>query len=228
MNGFRHTTAKQDPAGSWIYPELHRSGPHAEPWRPEGASPVKRTVPAASPAKVPEPVADRFDEGVQEGRRQMEEELRKELDEYLLGEEQVFAHLGESLREQVCQFRASWERDAVKLVLTIAERVVKKEIAIDNDFVIRQIQEAIRRVWGVDRLKLRVNPADEEYVKGQRSLLATMSDSVREFIIEPDETIERGGCMIDSDAGNIDARVSTQMKNIESGLLPQVAREEIG
>jgi flagellar assembly protein FliH len=230
MHGFRHTAGdagKQDGINNWTYPVLHRSATQAEAWRPKGAPPVQRTAAASSAPTTPEPAADRFEEGVAEGRRQMEEELRRELDEYLLGEEQVFAHLGESLREQICQFRTTWEHDAVRLVLTIAQRVVKNEIAIDNDFVIRQIQEAVRRVWGVDRLKLRVNPADEEYVKAQRPLLATMSDSVREFIIEADESIERGGCMIESDSGNIDARVSTQLKNIETGLLPQTPREEL-
>jgi Flagellar biosynthesis/type III secretory pathway protein len=45
------------------------------------------------------------------------------------------------------------------------------------------------------------------------------ADSVREIVIESDNKVERGGCIIESDLGNIDARLSTQFELIEEALL---------
>lgn len=211
--------------GAWEFPVL-RKNPVVP--APEACERPGRTVPGEAPqqdAVCAEP--DRYEEGFATGQAAAEDALRAEFDQHLLREQQVLAHLADSLRDQLVQFQAVWERDAVRLVLVIAERVVKREVVLDDELVLRQIQEAIRRVWGVDRLKLRINPADEEYVKAQRPLLSSVSDSVRDFVIEADATIERGGCMIESEAGNIDARVSTQLRQIEAGLLPQLAEEEL-
>jgi flagellar assembly protein FliH len=49
--------------------------------------------------------------------------------------------------------------------------------------------------------------------------LSAYADSVKEIVIEADGKVERGGCIIESELGNIDARISTQFALIEEALL---------
>jgi flagellar assembly protein FliH len=77
-------------------------------------------------------------------------------------------------------------------------------------------------------VKLRINPMDEELVREQRSALLVGSDFIREVMIEADENVERGGCVIESSAGNVDARISTQLKQIETVFLSQAPVLERG
>jgi flagellar assembly protein FliH len=56
-------------------------------------------------------------------------------------------------------------------------------------------------------------------VREHRAAIASGSDSIRDMVIEADEKVERGGCILESDSGNVDARISTQLKKIEETLL---------
>ena len=119
------------------------------------------------------------------------------------------------------RFQHAAEVSVVKLALAIADRIVKREVSIDKDLVLRQIHEATKRVVGVERIKLRVNPQDEEYMREHRSAILSTTDAVRELVVEGDDTIERGGCILESDSGNVDALIATQFERIEAALLTE-------
>jgi flagellar assembly protein FliH len=87
--------------------------------------------------------------------------------------------------------------------------------------VIRQVRDALRRVVGVESVILRVHPDDEPAVREHRQPLLTGVDSLREFVVEADEKIERGGCIIESPSGTIDARLSTQLRQVETAVFGQ-------
>jgi len=96
---------------------------------------------------------------------------------------------------------------------------LRREVILDDTVVLQQIKEGLRRVLGVDHIKVRVNPIDEAMVREHRAAVAMGSDSLRDMLIEADEKVERGGCILESDSGNVDVRLSTQLKRIEAALL---------
>jgi flagellar assembly protein FliH len=160
-----------------------------------------------------------FKAGFDEGRRQTEKHLRGEL-ERKLAETQTHLHeVLSRLQPELERFRSSAEKQVVKLALAIAERIVKREVATDNELVVRQIGEAVKRIVGIERMKIRVNPKDEALVREYRTSILASTDAVRELAIEADETIARGGCIIESDSGNVDALLVTQIERIEVALL---------
>jgi flagellar assembly protein FliH len=100
---------------------------------------------------------------------------------------------------------------------TVAART-KREISLDGEAVVRQVREALRRIVGVETIKLRIHPDDEVLIRSHRTTLMASSDALREVVIEPDTAIERGGCIIESTSGNVDARIATQLRQIENAL----------
>ena len=110
------------------------------------------------------------------------------------------------------------EQDAYRFALAVAERIVKREITLDESVVMRQIRDAIHRIIGVETITVRVHPDDEALVRSHRPALLSSSDSVREIMIEGDDTVERGGCILESATGNVDARIGSQLRQIESAL----------
>lgn len=155
-----------------------------------------------------------FDEGRRHTERTIKEEYQRKSEEIQSAADALFA----SIATQYEEFRAAAERNVVRLALAIAERIVKRTVALDNEMVVRQIQEAMKRVVGVERIRIRLNPADEELVRAQRTKLLTSADAVRELTLEADETIPRGSCVLESDAGNVDASIATQLERIEAAL----------
>jgi flagellar biosynthesis/type III secretory pathway protein FliH len=133
----------------------------------------------------------------------------------------------DSIAKETARFAGDLEREAYRFAVAVAERIVKREIVLDETVVMRQMREALRRIVGVETVTIRVHPEDEALVRSHRSALLTSSDAVREILIEGDESIERGGCILESPTGNVDARIGSQMRQIETALFgPQLPSEE--
>jgi flagellar assembly protein FliH len=135
--------------------------------------------------------------------------------------------LFDSITKDASRFAGDLEREAYRFAVAVAERIVKREITLDESVVMRQMREAIRRIVGVEIITVRVHPEDEVLVRSHRSAMLSSSDSVREILIEGDESIERGGCILESSTGNVDARIGSQLRQIETALFgPQLPSEE--
>jgi len=134
-----------------------------------------------------------------------------------------FAQIVEQLTQEQKRLQQEIDSAVIALALAIAERIIKREVQLDETIVLKQIKDAIKRVIGVERVKIRIHPEDEKTIREHKPELLMAADSVREAIIETDEKVERGGCILESDSGNIDARLTTQLKALETALLKQVA-----
>jgi len=156
----------------------------------------------------------RCDAAIAEMRQSLEEEYSLRVAE----EREKVRSFIKNIESQIGELENRFEGVAINLALALAEKIIRREVASEPEAVLRQIREAVRRVLGVERIKLRVNPGDEEIVRDRRAAVIAQSDSIREVVIEADEGVERGGCILESDSGNVDAQLSTQLKNIEAVL----------
>lgn len=123
-----------------------------------------------------------------------------------------------AMQEQLARYTERLEREAFRFALAVAGKILRREISLDGEGVLRQVKEAFHRVVGAETVTLRVHPDDEPMLRERKNEMLASGQGVREILIEPDATVERGGCIIESPSGNIDARVSTQLAQIDSAL----------
>jgi flagellar assembly protein FliH len=67
-------------------------------------------------------------------------------------------------------------------------------------------------------VNIRVNFADLDLTTAHKDELIKMMESLRKVNIYEDSRVDRGGCIIETDVGAIDARISTQLKEIEEAI----------
>src|SRR5947209_6217464 len=124
------------------------------------------------------------------------------------------------------------EPELVRLALGIAERVLHQQVAIDRGVVVEMAKVAIGRLIERDSVTVRVNPADLERMREHRDELIAIGD-IRNLRVVEDQRVDRGGVVVDTDAGTIDARVSTQLDearkilHIEDDVIVEPAPVEI-
>ena len=126
------------------------------------------------------------------------------------------------ITEQIAAARQQlWQQqepEMVALVLTIARQVVKTEVQ-QNPEVIRQvISNAIRRVTDKENIRIRVSIADSLCVKEMRDDLMEVIDGLRHLEIIDDRRVSDGGCVIETNAGTIDAKMETQLGEVARAL----------
>jgi len=112
----------------------------------------------------------------------------------------------------------SSEKMMTEMILMISRKVIKDEIVERREVVINNIKEAIKRVKDRDRIDIRVNFADLDMTTAHKDELIKMMESLKKVNIYEDTRVDRGGCIIETDVGSIDARVSTQLDAIEEAI----------
>ncbi len=110
------------------------------------------------------------------------------------------------------------EKQMIDLVLMIARKIIKDEIIERKSIVLNNIRDALKRIKDQDSIDIRVNFSDIELTAAHKDELIKMMESLRNVNIYEDSRIERGGCIIETDIGAVDVRISTQLKLIEEAI----------
>ncbi|BDU63030.1 flagellar assembly protein FliH [Candidatus Borrelia fainii] len=103
----------------------------------------------------------------------------------------------------------------MNLVMQIAVKVVKKIIDSQKDVVIENVNEALKKVKSKTNIVIRVNLDDIDVVSHQKHEFISKFDFIKNLEVVEDVNIGKGGCIIETDFGEIDARISSQLDRIE-------------
>ena len=151
-----------------------------------------------------------YDAGREEGYKEGQAEVMRLIDR--LG---TVVSTAVDIRDNIIR---SSEKLMVEMILMIARKVIKDEVVERREVVINNIKEAIKRVKDRDRIDIRVNFADLDMTTAHKDELIRMMESLKKVNIYEDSRVERGGCIIETDVGAIDARISTQLDAIEEAI----------
>lgn len=107
----------------------------------------------------------------------------------------------------------------VRLAVAIARRIVGAEIRQDRQVVQRTVRAALDELSHATGLQVRVHPDEERIIRQTLSTDETFIGNFSEIKVIADPSVERGGCMVESDRGIIDATIPTQFVQLQKSLL---------
>lgn len=152
-----------------------------------------------------------YQDGLEMARREFDAE-RAELAERV-------AQTIQDVELQVSEFWVAMEPELLKLAVDIARKILHKEISESQDVVLNMVKIALYQIRDRQSLKIRVNPADYELLREHKEEIMSSCDGMRSLEIINDRRVEQGGCLIEGENGNLDARIGTQLKEVERALL---------
>jgi len=106
----------------------------------------------------------------------------------------------------------------MNLVLTMVKKIVKRLTQNDEKVVINNVKEALSLVRGAMMVYIHVSPDDFNIATKHKDELIKMIEGMPEVKFLEDPTVDKGGVYIETDIGEIDARISTQLEEIESKI----------
>lgn len=107
------------------------------------------------------------------------------------------------------------ETQVIQLVLLIAQKVVKVISENQRSVVINNVLQALRKLRTRGDVVIRVNLNDLKLTSDNVKDFLRQVENVKSISVVEDSTIEPGGCLIETDFGQIDARISSQLREIE-------------
>lgn len=109
-------------------------------------------------------------------------------------------------------------REIIHAGLDLAEILIKQKLRTDQYYIRNIVNNAMGHVVANGKVIIKTNPEDWQIIKeiiDNREIETPNSDLVQ---VESDSGIEKGGCIIESDYGTIDARISSQLEVIRKAL----------
>ncbi len=110
------------------------------------------------------------------------------------------------------------EREMIRLVLAVAEKVIHREASVHVDVVLHVLRNAIRGIVDREGMKIRLNPRDFRHIMEVKHDFLQSIDGVKNVIFEEDSGIRPGGAVIETSFGEVDARLEQQMGEIKIAL----------
>jgi flagellar assembly protein FliH len=127
---------------------------------------------------------------------------------------EAVAEAERQIRAREEEFLRAAERSAVELALAIAEKVVGGTVSARPETVLDVVGGALLRTSARHRLVIEVNPEDLELVSGSAEGLAARLGGVQRLDVVAERRIERGGCIVRTEEGEIDARIGSQLERL--------------
>jgi len=110
------------------------------------------------------------------------------------------------------------EEEIIELSLALAEKIAIREIDRDDEIVMSTIKRAMQVASTTGNIIVRVNPRDRDVLFKYKDDLVRYGAGVEGVHIETDESIERGGCFIETNYGVVDATVTSIIDELKGKL----------
>lgn len=120
----------------------------------------------------------------------------------------------ERIRER---FYEGVEPEVIKLTMSIAEKVIGKLAAENQELIKIVVRQALEKTLG-DRIVIRVNPEDHRALLADGCDFRESLDRTKRLAFREDESISKGGCIVESEVGTIDAQLELQLDAIRKAL----------
>jgi len=162
--------------------------------------------------QLDESYAKGFKDAQEKTRRDIEQDYTQKL---IRKYEEVYNILKE-FDDKFVELEKSFERLVIVTSFEMAKKVVQHEIE-SSSIVNDNVKISINKIIGANEVHLKMHPLDiEELNESSKNLIN--SGSFNRIKIEPDDRIERGGCLIETEIGSVDARITTQLNELKKCL----------
>jgi flagellar assembly protein FliH len=114
---------------------------------------------------------------------------------------------------------AKTEEQIVKLSLAIAEKILNQEVATRKEVILEVLKGVLKNISETEGMKIRINPLDFRYIMEVKKDFLQAVDGVHNVVFEEDVSVKRGGAVVETMFGEVDARLESQLKEIRSAML---------
>jgi len=152
-----------------------------------------------------------YEEGREEGWKEGKAEVERVIERLHV----VLTRAIEKRNEIITQSEAQ----IVHLILQIARKVVKVISENQKNIVINNVIQALRKLKNKSDVTIRVNLKDLNMVTEHAKEIVDLIETVKSITVLEDASVDPGGCIIETDFGEIDARIATQLQEIEDRIL---------
>ena len=127
-----------------------------------------------------------------------------------------------SLTRELSEFRTMMypkvEKEMIEMITGLTKKILQHEINTNEDSVKQMILLAINSVIDKENMTIRIHPSDKAHAEAFSPELKNLFSEIKNITFEEHPGIEKGGCVIETNFGTIDAKVDQLESQIDKIL----------
>jgi flagellar assembly protein FliH len=151
------------------------------------------------------------------GRRDAEQALSEQMLQQRAEVHELMRGALNSLRQAVPQIMRDTENAMIALSLSVAQKLVAG-LPISAAMVETVVRDALAQIEGTAQFTVRLHPADLDLLQKSDSPLLGVGDGSQEFRFLASPEVTRGGCLVQTQFGTVDARRETKFDLLQRML----------
>ncbi len=127
-----------------------------------------------------------------------------------------------ALRAEAVKMRADAGERLIRLAVELTQRVLHRELQLRPDTIEELAKSALAQVSWCRQVTLRLHPDDVQRLSAAHPGLVETLDPGAELRLEPDPELRPGDCLVETEAGDVNASVPVQLAALQRALLEEV------
>lgn len=158
----------------------------------------------------------KYELGFSDGRDQMRKEFEQSYQRKLFEQKKMLQEVVATIDQKIVDYDRQFELMVLNLAFLVSEKIIKREI--ENKSIIDDtLKFALKKVLGANKVIIKLNQKDLEHLRTNSEGMFN-DDIFSKITFEPDERIERGGCLVETEIGNVESRINTQLAELKKQL----------
>jgi len=158
----------------------------------------------------------KYELGFADGREQMRKDLEQNYQHKLFEQKKMMQEVIASVDEKLVEYDRLFESMVLNLAFLVSEKIIKREIETKS-IIDETLKFALKKVLGANKVIIKLNQVDLEHLKSNAEGIFN-DDIFSRITFEPDERIDAGGCLVETEIGNVESRINTQLAELKKLL----------
>jgi flagellar assembly protein FliH len=155
-----------------------------------------------------------FEKGFSQGEKAGREMAERAMEDTMRALERAVVQWDQILEDG----KGAMASEVVRLAFAVARKILQREVGLDQGVVTRVVRAALSRARVREDVVVKVNPLDLETLLEARADLLRELEEVRSLRVESDDSIQRGGALVECSMGELDLRLDRQFREIEQAF----------
>lgn len=123
-----------------------------------------------------------------------------------------------ALDEELKQLREDVQKRMLPLALKAARKIIGEELRLHPDRIVDIVLTSLKPVTQHRKITIYVNKADLDKIESSKNKIKGIFEHLENLSIQERGDIEPGGCMIETEAGIINAQLENQWRALEAAF----------
>ena len=158
-------------------------------------------------------------DGRKDGREQALAEAREEFKQKQQSLISALTELVNELNLRKRRLLSQAHKGLVSLAVSISRKVIKSVAEASPAVAEENVREAVKLTGSASDVVVRVHPEERESLELVAGQIIEQFGQSKHVRLVADESVDRGGCVVQTEAGQVDGRIETQVSRIAEELL---------